>query len=574
MYKDFYGLKEEPFNITPDPRFLYWSQKHQEAFRHLVYGVQSSKGLAVLTGQPGTGKTAILHAVTEHLSTLYPGVHIAFLVNSKINVQDLFCLIFAEFGLESQADSKSTYLIKLKNFLLNNHNNNEKSIIILDEAQNFHATLLEEIRLLSNMETSGEKLLHIFLVGQPQLLENIKTPGLDQLKQRLGIMYNLLPLNRLETELYIHKRLSVAGAHEVDLFTPDALDEIFVCAQGFPRLINIICDNALLFGCATNTQHINGDIVRRVAQDMDLRTLEEEPPLESRWPIRPPSPSTEPHTAASAVVPPVPSSARLHPAQETAVPGPAPVVSEEADRIIVQNTVFSEDNYWDYWDSLLRKNAGNDNNPVHSWQKAAARASRRRLLRFLLLSVALVGLLGGIVGEQLGLWSLRGVGTRAWEIVRQRMALFSEMVVPPETRPGRVQSSPQVPPLSLPSGNERANADMTMPAFAQDPTRKAAGSRYVVPSGPVSSVSAPTTPLLPNAQLPTVTQTPPDGENRLSTKKVVTVRSGDTLSKILTQEYGEYTKAIVDLVSEANPGLRNIHVLEIGQQLVLPVRPN
>ena len=107
------------------------------------------------------------------------------------------------------------------------------------------------------METSGEKLLHIFLVGQPQLLENIKTPGLDQLKQRLGIMYNLLPLNRLETELYIHKRLSVAGAHEVDLFTPDALDEIFVCAQGFPRLINIICDNALLFGCATNTQHIN-----------------------------------------------------------------------------------------------------------------------------------------------------------------------------------------------------------------------------------------------------------------------------------------------------------------------------
>ena len=115
---------------------------------------------------------------------------------------------------------------------------------------------------------------------------------------------------------------------------------------------------------------------------------------------------------------------------------------------------------------------------------------------------------------------------------------------------------------------------MTMPAFAQDPTRKAAGNRYVVPSGPVSSVSAPTTPLLPNAQLPTVTQTPPDGENRLTTKKVVTVRSGDTLSKILTQEYGEYTKAIVDLVSEANPGLRNIHVLEIGQQLVLPVRPN
>ena len=572
MYKDFYGLKEEPFNLTPDPRFLYWSQKHQEAFRHLVYGVQSSKGLAVLTGQPGTGKTAILHAVTEHLTTLYPGVHIAFLVNSKINVQDLFCLIFEEFGLESQSDSKSTYLIKLKNFLLNNHNNNEKSIIILDEAQNFHASLLEEIRLLSNMETSGEKLLHIFLVGQPQLLENIKTPGLDQLKQRLGIMYNLLPLNRLETELYIHKRLSVAGAHEVDMFTPDALDEIFVCAQGFPRLINIICDNALLFGCATNIHHINRDIVRRVAQDMDLRTLEEELPTES-WPTRLPSPSTEPRTTASAVVPPVPSSAHLHPAQGTAVPGPAPAVREDADRIIVQNTVFSEDNYWDYWDSLLRKNAGNDSNLVHTWQKAAARESRRRLLRFLLLSITLLGLLGGIVGEQLGVWSLRGAGTRVWEIVRQRVALLSERGVSPETGPGRVQKSPEVPLPSLPSGNEKANTGMAMPALAQDPTRKAEGSKSPAPPWPVSSVTAPTTPLLPRAQLPTVAQMPPGEENRLSIKKVVLVRSGDTLSKILTQEYGEYTKAIVDLVSEANPGLRNIHVLEIGQRLVLPNRP-
>ena len=272
MYTAFYGLKEEPFNITPDPRFLYWSQKHQEAFRHLVYGIQSNKGFVVLTGDPGTGKTAILHAVTEHLNKVYPGVHIAFLVNSKITVQDLFCLIFDEFHIENTVDSKSMYLIQLKNFLLNNHLKNEKNILILDEAQNFHSTILEEIRLLSNMETAAEKLLHIFLVGQPQLVDNIKTPSLGQLKQRLGIMYNLLPLNRQETELYIHKRLSVAGAHEVDIFTSDALDEIFAHAKGLPRLINIICDNALLFGCAANTHHINRDIIRRVAKDMDINT--------------------------------------------------------------------------------------------------------------------------------------------------------------------------------------------------------------------------------------------------------------------------------------------------------------
>jgi general secretion pathway protein A len=288
VYKDFYRLKEEPFNITPDPRFLYWSQKHQEAFRHLVYGVQSNKGLAVLTGEPGTGKTAILRAVTEHLSEQYPGIHIAFLVNSKINVQDLFCLIFDEFGLEANEDSKSMYLIKLKNFLTQNHQNNQKSILILDEAQNFHAALLEEIRLLSNMEIAGEKLLHIFLVGQPQLLENVKTPGLGQLKQRLGIMYNLLPLNRLETELYIHKRLSVAGAQVVDIFKSDALDEIFACAKGFPRLINILCDNALLFGCSSNIYHIGRDIIRRVAKDMDISALEDVTP-ESGLLTRPPA---------------------------------------------------------------------------------------------------------------------------------------------------------------------------------------------------------------------------------------------------------------------------------------------
>src|SRR5919199_318820 len=168
------------------------------------------------------------------------------------------------------------YLIKLKNFLIQNHYNSQKSVLILDEAQNFHAALLEEIRLLSNLEIVGEKLLHIFLVGQPQLLENVKTPGLGQLKQRLGIMYNLLPLNRLETELYIHKRLSVAGAPEVNLFSADALDEIFACAKGYPRLINLVCDNALLFGCSTNTYHIGRDIIRRVAQDMDISTLEED----------------------------------------------------------------------------------------------------------------------------------------------------------------------------------------------------------------------------------------------------------------------------------------------------------
>ncbi len=562
MYKDFYGLKEEPFNITPDPRFLYWSQKHQEAFRHLVYGVQSNKGLAVLTGEPGTGKTAILRAVTDHLGEQYPGIHIAFLVNSKINVQDLFCLIFDEFGLETNEDSKSMYLIKLKNFLVQNHHNNQKNILILDEAQNFHAALLEEIRLLSNMEAAGEKLLHIFLVGQPQLLKNVKTPGLGQLKQRLGIMYNLLPLSRLETELYIHKRLSVAGAHEVDSFRSDALDEIFACAKGFPRLINILCDNALLFGCSTNTYHIGRDIIRRVAKDMDISTSEEDVTPESGLLTRPPARATEPRTVTSPVVPPTPPPPELHQPEQTVSPVPQPEVSEDSDRIIRRNTVFSEDNYWDYWESLLRKNRRNANDLISTWKQAAERESRQRLRRFLLIAVALLGLLGGIVGEQLGLWSLRAVVDRAVEMVRQRVALVSGIAAAPEAGRGRDQGR-QVAPLprrTLPtatSGNERASAGTAVPPAPQEPAR----------------ASAPPA-LLPSSQLPAIAPMQPVGGAReLAIKKVVVIRSGDTLSHILAQEYGEYTKAVVDLVSEANPGLRNIHFLEIGQRLILPERP-
>jgi general secretion pathway protein A len=558
VYKDFFSLKEEPFNITPDPRFLYWSQKHQEAFRHLVYGVQSNKGLAVLTGEPGTGKTAILRAVTEHLSEQYPGIHIAFLVNSKINVQDLFCLIFDEFGLEANEDSKSMYLIKLKNFLTQNHHNNQKSILILDEAQNFHAALLEEIRLLSNMEIAGEKLLHIFLVGQPQLLENVKTPGLGQLKQRLGIMYNLLPLNRLETELYIHKRLSVAGAQVVDIFKSDALDEIFACAKGFPRLINILCDNALLFGCSSNIYHIGRDIIRRVAKDMDISALEDVTP-ESGLLTRPPARANEPRTVVSPVVPPTPLPTEPHQPEQTVSPAPQSEVREDADHIILRNTVFSEDNYWD---SLLRKKPRNDNNLIDTWKQAAERESRQRLRRFLLIAVALLGLLGGIVGEQLGLWSLRAVVDRAVEMVRQRVALVSGIAAAPEAGGGRDQGRQAAPLLrrTLPtvtSGNERASAGTAVPPVPQDLAR--------APAPPA---------LLPSSQLPAIAPVQPvGGAKELAIKKVVVIRSGDTLSHILAQEYGEYTKAVVDLVSEANPGLRNIHFLEIGQRLILPERP-
>jgi general secretion pathway protein A len=526
VYKDFYGLKEEPFNITPDPRFLYWSPKHQEAFRHLVYGVQSNKGLAVLTGEPGTGKTAILRAVTEHLNEQYPGIHIAFLVNSKINVQDLFCLIFDEFGLEANEDSKSMYLIKLKNFLLRNHHHNQKSILILDEAQNFQAALLEEIRLLSNMETAGEKLLHIFLVGQPQLLENVKMPSLGQLKQRLGIMYNLLPLNRLETELYIQKRLSVAGAPEVDIFGRDALDEIFAHAHGFPRLINVLCDNALLFGCSTHTSHLGRDIIRRVAQDMDISTLEEDVTPESGRRPRPPARPPEPRAVMSAGVP-APPPERPQPAQ-TGAPAPQPEGREEADRIILRHTVFAEDASQDYWNSLLRKRPRNENPLLSTWKQAAERASRQRLRRVLLIVVALLGLCGGLVGEHRGWWSLRAVLDRAVAMVRQRVALVSGLAAAPEAGGERDQGRPGAPLTRRELPHERASAGTVVPTAPREPAR--------TPASPAP---------LPSSQLQAIAPAQPiGGAKELAIKKVVVIRAGDTLSRILAQDMGNIPKRL------------------------------
>lgn len=572
MYTAFYGLKEEPFNITPDPRFLYWSPKHQEAFRHLVHSVQSNKGLAVLTGDPGTGKTAILHAVTEHLNKLYPGVHIAFLINSKISVEDLFRLIFDEFHIENTADSKGLYLIHLKNFLVHNHLKNEKCVLILDEAQNFHSSILEEIRLLSNMETSVEKLLHIFLVGQPQLIDNIRTPSLAQLKQRLGIMYNLLPLNRQEMELYIHKRLNVAGAHEVDIFNSDALDEIFVRAKGLPRLINVICDNALLFGCAANTYHITPDIIRRVAQDMDINTLEESDATGSGLLARPP----ERRTLTSPVAPPPPPPADWQEAQSSALKEPKSTMGDDADRfIILQNTALAEQNYWD---NLLGKSSSNENHLVHIWKEAAEREARQRLMRFIIICVALLGLLGAIGGEQLGLWSLRAAAGHAWERVTRQATLLLGTAVPPEAVGGRDQEQQKAALLKqdLPAtmyGNERAKAGDAATSSPQALQRKrtAEGSGSLAPSGAVSGISATTAPSLPSSQPSTTAQV--QQADREKVKKVVVIRLGDTLSKILIQEYGEYTKAVVDSVIKANPGLGNIHFLEVGQRLILPERP-
>src|SRR5688572_30754177 len=230
MYKAFYGLTAYPFTLTADPGFFYPSENHENCLRHVLYGLERGQGLIVITGEVGTGKTLILNTLMQSLGEK---AHIAFLVHSKLDSLDILQYVSQEFGLGTSGKSKADLLINLKNFLLSCVMLNEKFILIIDEAQNLSVDVLEELRLLIDFEKSGKGLLQIILVGQPQLEETLKLPGLTHLMQRIGSKYRLLPMNYSETKGYIEKRLSVAGAI-YPLFTEKAIEKIFIYSQGIP----------------------------------------------------------------------------------------------------------------------------------------------------------------------------------------------------------------------------------------------------------------------------------------------------------------------------------------------------
>src|SRR5574341_2059956 len=227
MYKKFYGLLEDPFNISPDPKFLHLSQHNREGMSHLLYGIERKKSPIVLIGDMGTGKTTLLYSLIERLEKR---THVAFLVNSQLNFTEILQHILYEFGLDIHNKSKGELLIDLKKFLKKCEEAKENAIVILDEAQNFSEGILEELRLLTNIETSREKLIQIILVGQLGLEAKLRLPELAQLRQRIGVSYRLLPLSYHEVKDYIEARLAVAGATR-PIFTPEAVEAIYTFSK-------------------------------------------------------------------------------------------------------------------------------------------------------------------------------------------------------------------------------------------------------------------------------------------------------------------------------------------------------
>lgn len=268
MYKEFFGLRANPFNVNPDPRYLFLTRHTEEALACLTYGIQSRKGFVLLTGEVGTGKTTLINKLMEWLRLQQ--VATAFIFNSRMDVPQFLDFMMADFGVPCDAMTKSQLLQRLYNWLLDRYRAGETAVLVVDEAQNLSDEVLEEIRMLTNLETFTEKLLQIVLVGQPELEQRLKQPQLRQLRQRLTLRAKTHPLNLEETKSYIAQRLRIAGSNGDPIFDTEATVAIFRYSLGIPRVINLLCEHCLVSGFVDQKKTIPVEVVDSVARDFDL----------------------------------------------------------------------------------------------------------------------------------------------------------------------------------------------------------------------------------------------------------------------------------------------------------------
>ncbi|MFO7765558.1 MAG: AAA family ATPase [Pelovirga sp.] len=266
MYKEHFGLKEEPFSIAPDPQFLYMSEKHREALAHLLYGLKADSGFVLLTGEVGTGKTTVCRSLLGHIPE---HSEVAFILNPKLSVIELLATICDELGVDYPPGNTSIkiFVDRLNLFLLDAHSRDKRTILIIDEAQNLSVAVLEQIRLLTNLETDKRKLLQVILLGQPELNRLLEQPELRQLSQRVTARYHLDPLTRRDLSAYLNHRLACAGV-ERPLFSRAAVNKLYCLSGGVPRLINLICDRALLGAYARGNHQVSPRLLAIAATEI------------------------------------------------------------------------------------------------------------------------------------------------------------------------------------------------------------------------------------------------------------------------------------------------------------------
>jgi len=268
MYNAFFGFTESPFNLSPDPAFFFRSEQHEEALANLVYGVQARKGFIVLAGEVGTGKTTMLECLRDYLESQY--IEFAFLFNSRVNCEQFFEMIAYDLNLPCERTSKTEVLFALNQLLVEQAQAGRTVVLIVDEAHNLEWEVLEEIRLLGNLENRNGKLLQIILAGQPELDRKLDAPNLRQLKQRIVLRFNLHPFSLRDTVEYIQSRMEKAGMPRQSVFSEALMAEIHLRAQGTPRLINAICDNMLLSAFAEEQKVCTTEMLDEISRDLRL----------------------------------------------------------------------------------------------------------------------------------------------------------------------------------------------------------------------------------------------------------------------------------------------------------------
>lgn len=265
MYTQFYGLREKPFSLSPDPRYLFLADSHREALAHLLYGIEQGEGFIAITGEVGTGKTTLCRTLLQRIE---PGTEVAFIFNPQLSALELLQAISAELGLETGDRTRRELTDQLNRFLLTKRQEDHRVLLIIDEAQNLAPDALEQVRLLSNLETNTAKLIQIILIGQPELDAILEQPSLRQLCQRISVRWRLAPLSTNETREYVRHRLRIAAGAPRDLFTELALREIHRRSQGIPRVINLLCDRALLAGYAASAKAIGLGLVTQTQKEL------------------------------------------------------------------------------------------------------------------------------------------------------------------------------------------------------------------------------------------------------------------------------------------------------------------
>ncbi len=269
MYCSFYGIAEKPFSITPDPKFLYLGKTHKEAFAHLLYGIRERGGFIVVTGEIGAGKTTLCRGLLSHLDE---DTLVAFIFNPTLSALELLKSINEDFGITSKGTTKKGLIDELNQFLLEKRQEGKNTVLIIDESQSLDGEVLEQVRLLSNLETETEKLLQIILIGQPEFRHILEQPRLLQLNQRVTVRYHLKALSEEETAEYIHHRLSVIDGQDKVFFSPEALKKIWRYTRGVPRLINVLCDRALLAGYGKKRKNIDGQMIDQARKEVTGRS--------------------------------------------------------------------------------------------------------------------------------------------------------------------------------------------------------------------------------------------------------------------------------------------------------------